>query len=209
MPDAAGLQHIGPIGNRQRERRHLIDKKDGRSLLAQLREQAIQRFQKSWRKPERRLVEHQNLGARHQAAGDRQHLLLAAGEEAGALPLPLLERGEAIEQRVDHLRLVGGGARIGAEPQIVDHAQFRKDLTALRHQDQPLPRDRDRRPLFDALAEEPHVAADRPDQSGERAHQRRLSRAVGAEHGDELALGDVRARRRGRSSRRRSRRRVS
>ena len=85
MRDRAGLQHVGPIGNRERKCCHLVDQQDRGSLLAQLRQQVIKIFQKLWRKPERRLIEHQHLGTRHQAARNRQHLLFAAGKKTGAL----------------------------------------------------------------------------------------------------------------------------
>ena len=47
------------------------------------------------REAERGLVEHDEARLPHQAAGDRQHLLLAARQRAGELPAPL---GEAREQ---------------------------------------------------------------------------------------------------------------
>jgi len=78
-----------------------------RSLPAQLRQEIIEDFQKFRRQAERRLVEHENFRAGHQAAGDREHLLLTAGKEAGALVAARLERSKALEQRFDPARLAG------------------------------------------------------------------------------------------------------
>ena len=49
--------------------------------------------------PQRRLVEQQDARARHQAAGDGQHLLLAARQQPGATVEALLQAREALEQR--------------------------------------------------------------------------------------------------------------
>jgi hypothetical protein len=126
MLDRTGLQHIGPIGDRQRERRHLVDEQDRRSLPAQLRQQIIEDFQKLRRQAERRLVEHENFRASHKTAGNGEHLLLTTGKEAGALVATRLERSKALEQRFDPPRRVVGAARIGAEAKIVDDAEAGK-----------------------------------------------------------------------------------
>ena len=56
-------------------------------------------------RPERRLVQHQQLRLAHQRAADREHLPLAAGHRAGALVAPLLQLRkdlvDALEQRGD------------------------------------------------------------------------------------------------------------
>ena len=104
MLDRTGLQHIGPIGDRQRERRHLVDEQDRRPLPAQLRQEIIEDFQKFRRQAERRLVEHENFRASHKTAGNGEHLLLTAGNEAGALVAARLERSKALGQRFDPAR---------------------------------------------------------------------------------------------------------
>ena len=53
------------------------------------------------RQPERGLVEQQQLRAGHQPAADREHLLLAAGQQPGALVAPVGQDGEQV---VDPLR---------------------------------------------------------------------------------------------------------
>src|SRR3954464_1072937 len=49
------------------------------------------------RKSERGLIQQEEARARHQGAGDCQHLLLAAGERAAALMQPLLQTREELE----------------------------------------------------------------------------------------------------------------
>ena len=53
------------------------------------------------RQAQRGLVEQQDARARHQAARDGQHLLLAAGQQPGAAVEALAQAREALEQRVD------------------------------------------------------------------------------------------------------------
>ena len=59
------------------------------------------------REAERRLVEDEQLRLGHQAAADREHLLLAAGQRAGALALPF---GEPREDREHPARGFARGA---------------------------------------------------------------------------------------------------
>ena len=82
--DLAGFEHIAAVGNRQRQRRHLIDQQDRDALVAQFGEHVEQLVDHRRRKPQRRLVEQQNARLRHQPARNGQHLLLAAGKQPGA-----------------------------------------------------------------------------------------------------------------------------
>ena len=95
MHDAAGLQHIGAIRDRERHDGGLIDQQDGHALVAQRGEQIVKPFDQLRREAERGLVEHQHARARHQAARDREHLLLAAGQQPRALVAPRAQLREA------------------------------------------------------------------------------------------------------------------
>ena len=66
-----------------------------------------------------------------------------------------------------------------------------KHLASLRHQHQPLADDAGSRIALDAAAEEQHAPSTGRLRPRQRAHQRRLAGAVGAEHGDQLALLDL------------------
>ena len=83
-------------------------------------ERVVELLDHGGRKPEARLVEHQQTRLAHQRAAERQHLPLAAGQRAGRLPPPLGEprkqRIDALEQRAE-ARAVG--KRGGAEAQIL------------------------------------------------------------------------------------------
>src|SRR5207244_46457 len=99
-------------------------------FLAQLRQELIKRRQQHRRKAERGLVEHENAWPRHQAACDREHLLLPAREEAGALVLPRSQLRESVEQALDRRSELPNRSNMAAEAQVVGHAQLGKNLTA-------------------------------------------------------------------------------
>ena len=129
----------------------------------------------------------------HQAAGDRQHLLLAAGERAGALPPPL---GEPREERQHALeRRLGAGARArhhGAHLKVLADRHGGEDLAAFR----PPGRCRDRRC---GATDSPAIS--RPSKAIAPRRGRcmpkmvriseRLAGAVRADDGDDLARGHL------------------
>ncbi len=92
---------------------------------------------KIWRairgaRPERRLVEQEQPGARHERPPDGEHLLLAAGERPGRLPAALPEHREERENALE----VGGhagpvAAGVGADRQVLLDGEAREDLAAL------------------------------------------------------------------------------
>ncbi len=80
-----------------------------------------------------RLVEQHDLGLGQQRAGDRELLLLAAGEIAAAAVEEFLQDREQVEhpaRRCRHRRL---GRGEGAEHQVFAHRESRQDAAALRH----------------------------------------------------------------------------
>jgi len=81
-----------------------------------------------WRQAEARLVEHEELRARHQGTAERQHLSLAAGQRVRELRAALLQAGEAcVDRRQIVLCLaVAQQPGKGAEPQIVFDRHFAK-----------------------------------------------------------------------------------
>ena len=88
------------------------------------------------REAERRLVEQQQLRRRHQGPGDRQLLLLAAGQGAGRLAAPLGEDREELEHLLRGSRATAAAiapAR-GAEAQILGDREDGEDAPPLRHQ---------------------------------------------------------------------------
>ena len=130
----------------------------------------------------------ENLGIGHQAAGDRHHLLLAAGQRAGLLALAL---GKPREQREDLIEAIGISARrtFGkrAHFEIFGDAHGREQLPALRHQRETARRLGVARQVGDVLAFERDLAAPWRDGARDRAQRRGLAGAVGADDRGERA----------------------
>ena len=150
-----------------------------------------------------RLVEQQHRRLQHERAGERDPLLLAAGELRGAA------LAEALQSHEVH-RLVHAPAPVGladplvAQPErdVVRDRLVREERVALEDRvDAPLVRRRARH--VDAVEQD--RAGVGPLEPGDQAQRRRLAAARRAEHREELA----RAGRAGRSRRRRRRRRSS
>ena len=141
------------------------------------------------RHAERRLVEHQNLRLRHQAARDGQHLLLPAGEIAGDIVHALAQHGKQRSHRLHAApRVSFAGDGIGAEREIFRNRHAGENLAPLGH-------------LRDAAAQRARPAA-APRSRPPRAEwsplegrsspeigfrQRRFAGAVGAQQRDDLA----------------------
>ena len=121
------------------------------------------------------------FGCRHHAARDRQHLLLAAGQQAGAAVQAIAQPRKAFQQRLDFDGIVHVLAGVGAKFEVVVDRQFRKYLTAFRHQREAARGNPVRFAAFDAAVIENDFTVDRPQQSGDGAHQRRLAGAIGAD----------------------------
>ena len=88
------------------------------------------------RKAERGFIENQQTRLRDERAADRQHLLLAAGEHAGALMAALLQDREILIHPIKSR--VEGAARapaISAELQIIFDREIRKQHAPLGHLD--------------------------------------------------------------------------
>jgi hypothetical protein len=78
---AARLEHDGAIGEPQRKLHVLLDEKDADAVLvADATHELADLLHQARRKAEEGLIDHEKLRLRHQAARNRHHLLLAAGE---------------------------------------------------------------------------------------------------------------------------------
>ena len=157
--DASRFQKIAAIGDGERKRRHLIDKEDGDPGVAQFGQDIEQFIDHAGRETERRLVQQNDPRFRHQAARDGEHLLLTAGEKSGAAVHPLAQPRKAIQNLLNLSLNIRIGPRIGAERQIVEHAQIRKNLAAFRHQREAGGGDAVGFEVFDALVVEHDLAA--------------------------------------------------
>src|SRR6476620_6813378 len=80
------LEHVCTARRAERELRVLLHDENGEALfLVQVAEDAEALPHDDRREAERRLVEEQKPRPRHERAGDREHLLLSAGERSGLL----------------------------------------------------------------------------------------------------------------------------
>jgi hypothetical protein len=137
------------------------------------------------REPERRLVEHQELGLAHEGASHREHLLLAARQGSGELREALRELRKKVERTLQARAALAPRQQVAAELQVLAHRHVREELAALGHLHQAARHDR-RRPRRQRRAVEPDLPAAR-DESRQRLHERGLAGAVRTDHDRDLA----------------------
>ena len=137
------------------------------------------------------LIQHEQAGLGHQGPAHGQHLLLAAGQGAGHLVLPLLQAGEALIHVGDTLVILVGGAGERAHLQIFLHGHLQEDLPPLGDQGQAHGHDLVGGDAPQALAHELDGAGVGGQQSGHRLQDGGLTRAVGPDEGDYLPLVDL------------------
>src|SRR6185437_9082463 len=101
IDDLAFADHVHIVDQLQREMRVLLDQQDGKAFALELADRLPQALDDDRREPFGRLVHDQAVRIGHQAAADRQHLLLAARQRLGALRAAL---AQAREQRIDALQ---------------------------------------------------------------------------------------------------------
>ena len=139
-------------------------------------------FDDAGRKAERRFVEHEQPRRHHQRAGDRQHLLLAAGQGARLLTPPVGENGK-IAVHALHVRRRMARARIAAEPQVLLDRQPDEGSAPFRHMRNAHARDLFRcAPVYPLSGEQDFAFA--ADHAADRPQRCRLAGAIGAKkHG--------------------------
>src|SRR5881296_1607138 len=129
---ASDLEEVGVVRDLQGLARVLLDHQDRQAArvdLLDLVEEAVENF---GCQAERGLVHEEEPGPRHQGAGDREHLLLAAGERAGELCLSLAQQREQREDLVQpgpELLTVDPGERPHLE--VLVDGERREKLAAL------------------------------------------------------------------------------
>ncbi len=188
--DAAAFQHIGAVRDRERLHDVLLDQQDRQPFGIQPADQREHLLDQQGGEAERRLVEDQELGLAHQAAADRQHLLLAAGQGSCRLRPALLEAREDRDDMVEVLLPRGAAAAIAAELEIVAHREIGEDAAAFRHLDQAGFDDPLGRFASDVAALETDRAAERPVDAADIVVERRLAGAVAAQQRHDLARTD-------------------
>ena len=102
--------------------------------------------------------------------------------------------GEHREELVDAVERPGAGAAaMGAEPEVLLDREAREQPAAFRHHGDAQAHDLMRGHRADGAAVESHHVVAAGERAGDRAQERRLAGAVGADDGDGLALldGDI------------------
>ena len=143
-----------------------------------------------------RLVEQQHAHVAGQRAGDRHHLLLAAGEIVGrACRSARARRGKNSKMRSSsQCTPCAGLALEAAELEVVGAPHAGEQPAALRHVADAEPRDLGRgQAARCSLAAERDRAARRRRDADHRLQQRRLAGAVAAEQRHDLVLAHVEA----------------
>src|SRR5262249_2834702 len=104
IDDLAVVEHIGAVGDLDGRAHVLLDQQYRDALAARRGDDAEHFLHDQRRKTLARLVEQQDLRIEQQRAGDRQHLLLAAGELAALVRLALREAREELVDARDRPR---------------------------------------------------------------------------------------------------------
>src|SRR5690348_3355219 len=187
--DAAVAHHVAALGDLQRDRQLLLDEQDRDAAPAQLLQILADQLDDLRCQPLGRLVDHDQVGVAHQRAAQRQHLLLAAREDARFGVRALLQAREQAVHVVERpARLLG--ALLLAEQQVLLDRELGEDVAVLGHVADAAVGDVER-----ALAEDLLVAqADRAfggDEPHDRLHRRRAPGAVAPEQAHDLALAHV------------------
>ena len=173
-----------------RAREVLLDEHDRRAALDQRAERAVDALDDDRREAERDLVEQQQPRVRHERATDRRRLLLAAGEARRALVPQRLQHRERLEHRVDRPRPAPPRRRSTTRRFSSTVSSGRAGGPRGRARSRSCTRRCAGRRVM-SLAVEARSAAGGAVRAGDRAQQRRLPRAVGADQRERLALVDL------------------
>ena len=107
--DVSGLQHITSISTLERFSGVLLDEQDGAPFTLEIHNSAEDFIHQQRRQTEGRLIQHQELGARHEGPANGQHLLLATAERGAKLLTTLTEDGKLVE---DHRHILPNASLI-------------------------------------------------------------------------------------------------
>jgi hypothetical protein len=164
----------------------LLDDQDRAAALAGVvADHGQQALDDDRREAEAELVEQQQARAAHERAGDREHLLLAAGEQPHWAVAQLAEGREVL------VGLLGVQPLAAVtEAEVLGHGQPEEQATALGDVGEPPAREALGRDAAGVGAGVEDPSAERVDDARDRPQGRRLARAVGPQQRDDLAGAD-------------------
>src|SRR5438094_941350 len=189
--DAPAVEDDDVVGDVEDQLGVLLHEDDGEPLGLEATDRRHHLGHDLRRQSFRGLVHQQHPGVRHQRAGDREHLLLAARERNGDL-VPALaqaweERRHGVE-RPQHRQVTARPA--SGHREILAHGEALEDPAALGHERDAVGGDRLRGAPGDGPAVDRHHAVSRRQQAHDDVQRRRLARAVAAEQAEQAALGE-------------------
>src|SRR5688572_2907260 len=189
VTDDALLHDVDAVRRIERERDVLLDEQDRDPGPVQDVDDLADLPDHAWHQPFGRLVEQDDLRLEHHRAGDREHLLLAAGERAAGLVPALLQNREARVHLLEQLVApdVGDAGTVEAGPEVLADGQQLEDSPVLGHPRDAAPREVVRRYSADGLAFEGDATFGRSHEPGDRLQRGRLADTVAPEETDDLA----------------------
>src|SRR5574341_1609617 len=117
--DAPRLEDVTAAGVRQRPPHVLIDEDDGETVGVDLAQKVHEDVLGADGEAQERLVDHQAAGPGHERPGDREDLLLAAGEDTGPETSLVAEYREAPVQTLEGFVTTGRrGRQVRAQEEV-------------------------------------------------------------------------------------------
>ena len=187
-------QNDRAVGDAERGARVLLDEQNRDAARPDLGELGEDGLNELGRQAGGGLVEHQHGGRNDERAGDRHHLALAARQATGRQMALAGEIGKEGVDRGDALGARGRRDDARRQAKIVLDAHAREHVLGLRHESEAATDEAMGGEAGDIRAVEPHRPRLDRRQAGDRLDQRRLARAVGTEHRDDLARCDAQRR---------------
>ena len=188
MNDMAVVDDVDPARQCKRRGQILLYQYDGLSGGGQIAAGFHQIANDHRRQPLERLVEKNDLGVAHQRAGNRQHLLFAAGQIGTAAAAALLQ---AREHRVDTFERPFLRRSQSGEDDVLLDAEAAEDAAVFRHQLHAGLGDDVALPPGEVDTVEQHFAAPRRQYAHQALECRRLAGTVAPEQCHDLVALDA------------------
>ena len=189
---AALVQHVDALGQRRDGLHDVLDQQDGDARIADRADHLDDLGDLGRIEPRHHLVEQQQARTGGERTGELQ--ALAAGDgEIGAHLVELARHADHAGHRFGLAlgQLAVGGAEVGADHDVLAHADLGERLGDLEGAHHAGGADAMRRQAGDVLALEGDTAGIGRVEAGDGREQCRLARAIGADQADDLSLAHV------------------